>query len=310
MKIVLHCRQNISTLVTGQLLGLEIDGKLHVTDSFPLPIKGDEEGAEDVSQKYSLEMLKLLSAVNVDNNLIGWYQSTYLTVHVNQFLIETQFTYQSDTPESVVVTYDPLLASHGNLGLKAFRLTDAAMKLRKENTFSKEKLLELDFTSDDILKEVPIVISSGVLGQTYLSSVMSQDPLLQDQFEYFDLSCNDYLQKNLEVLSYCFSDLQREQGNHANWQRSLARSEGQQHEYIQKRKATNQERKAAGQPLLSEDMRDLEIENPSLFKKPVEPSQLESLLIAHRIDTHCERITQFGAQALTKLYVVKALDEL
>jgi hypothetical protein len=32
--------------------------------------------------------------VNVDNNTVGWYQSTYLGSFLNETMIETQFTYQ------------------------------------------------------------------------------------------------------------------------------------------------------------------------------------------------------------------------
>jgi translation initiation factor 3 subunit H len=75
----------------------------------------------------------------IHTSKIGWYQSTFLGVHVKQFLIDVQYAYQQETPESVVITYDPLVASHGSVGLKAFRLSDTFMKLRKDNTFSKEK---------------------------------------------------------------------------------------------------------------------------------------------------------------------------
>jgi translation initiation factor 3 subunit H len=33
--------------------------------------------------------------VNVDNNTVGWYQSTYLGSFLNETMIETQFTYQA-----------------------------------------------------------------------------------------------------------------------------------------------------------------------------------------------------------------------
>ena len=47
MKIVKHCRECLPELVTGQLLGLDIDGRLEVTDCFPFPSRGDEEDDED-----------------------------------------------------------------------------------------------------------------------------------------------------------------------------------------------------------------------------------------------------------------------
>ena len=40
MKIAQHCKDNASlnTVVTGQLLGLDIDTTLEVTDCFPFPV--------------------------------------------------------------------------------------------------------------------------------------------------------------------------------------------------------------------------------------------------------------------------------
>lgn len=118
-------------------------------------------------------------------------------------------------------------------------------------------------------------------------------------------------------------DLQREQINHANWNRSVAKSEAQQQQFIQKRvrkpvnlltngpqKAQNASRAEAGEPLLSEDLKDLEIENPTLFRKPQEPSQLESLLIACRINQNCDQMIKFAGKSLTKQYAVKALGEI
>ena len=37
MKIVKHCTENAPSLVTGQLLGLDVGSTLEVTDCFPFP---------------------------------------------------------------------------------------------------------------------------------------------------------------------------------------------------------------------------------------------------------------------------------
>jgi translation initiation factor 3 subunit H len=50
-------------------------------------------------------MMKSLREVNIDHNSVGWYQSTYLGSYVTQQLIETQFAYQQDIPNSVCIVY-------------------------------------------------------------------------------------------------------------------------------------------------------------------------------------------------------------
>ena len=66
--------------------------------------------------------------VNVDYNCVGWYQSTYLGTYSNAMFIETQFNHQDTIGNNaVVLVYDPLQTTRGNLCLKAFRLTQAFM---------------------------------------------------------------------------------------------------------------------------------------------------------------------------------------
>jgi len=295
--------------VTGQLLGLEIGDELHVTDSFPLPTNRGEEEVEDTSEKHARDMLKILSDNNVDINTIGWYQSTFLGIHISKFLVDTQFGYQSSTPESVFITYDSLVASHGSVGLRAFRLTDAFMKLRKDNTFTKDKLTELKFTFLDIFEEVPILVTSGLLSQGFLAS-LSNDPQIQNQFENFERSSQEYMQNNMEVISYCLSDMQKEQGNYGIWFRNASKQAQLQEAYIQNRKSQNAARVEAGEAPLPEDVKELEIESPSTFRKPVEPSQLETLLISYKISTHCDQIIQFAGKSVTNQYAVQGLAEM
>lgn len=48
LKIIKHSRESLPTLVTGQLLGLDMDGTLEVTNCFPfLTDMNDEEGTND-----------------------------------------------------------------------------------------------------------------------------------------------------------------------------------------------------------------------------------------------------------------------
>ena len=91
MRIIKHCNEEAPTLVAGVLLGLEVDGVLEVTNCFPAPQErgfatGDDDEEDDgevgeqpmSAPEFSLEMMKKLRAVNVDNNTVGWYRSTQL----------------------------------------------------------------------------------------------------------------------------------------------------------------------------------------------------------------------------------------
>lgn len=61
----------------------------------------------------------LMSQVNVDNNQVGWYRSTYMGSWCTNDLVATQFTYQENIgSNAVVVLYDPLRTTHGSFSLK------------------------------------------------------------------------------------------------------------------------------------------------------------------------------------------------
>ena len=93
LSIVKHCQQALPTFVTGQLLGLDIGRALEVTNCFPFPTP--EKGTDDDdSAEYQMEMMRCLREVNVDNNTVGWYQSTYFSSFIDESTVETQFNYQ------------------------------------------------------------------------------------------------------------------------------------------------------------------------------------------------------------------------
>jgi translation initiation factor 3 subunit H len=46
LKIVKHCKEGMPTLVTGQLLGLDIGQTLEVTDCFPFPVGAAAAGLQ------------------------------------------------------------------------------------------------------------------------------------------------------------------------------------------------------------------------------------------------------------------------
>ncbi|KAF3574152.1 hypothetical protein F2Q69_00060632 [Brassica cretica] len=72
LKIIKHCKEFAPTLVTGQLLGLDVGSVLEVTNCFPFPVRDDDEEIEADGANYQLEMMRCLREVNVDNNTVGW----------------------------------------------------------------------------------------------------------------------------------------------------------------------------------------------------------------------------------------------
>jgi hypothetical protein len=100
LKIIKHCKENFPEHVAGSLLGLDVEDTLQVTHRFapfhscpPFPPTSMHAFIESVcgcsysfptsvadggGDDYELDMMKALRKVNVDNNRVGWYQSTFL----------------------------------------------------------------------------------------------------------------------------------------------------------------------------------------------------------------------------------------
>jgi hypothetical protein len=83
-------------------------------------------------------MLRCLRDVNVDNNTVGWYQSTLMNswLDPDSPFIETQYEFQCSVPKSVCLIYDPVRTSSGSVHLKAYRLTDKFFKKYKAHVES------------------------------------------------------------------------------------------------------------------------------------------------------------------------------
>jgi len=297
---------------------LDVNGILEITDSFIVPLKGEDDKEDP---HYEVNMLHSLREVNVDNISVGWYISTFLGQHLDlpdprnpdalPFLVNTQFSWQSGIPTSVLIIYDHLASTHGSLSLKAVRLTKTFMEIykNKDQKFQKDKLLEANFSFRNIFEEIPIRLSTTGLA-TALLYHLETDDTVYDQFEALDLGADDFMEKNLEILLSSLADLQIRQNIHQSWLRNVARTEQAQQQFIQKRKAENASRLQKNQPLLPESLKELEHENNQLFKKIPEPwkANLESLLISHRISEQCHQVSEFAGQTLTKQFLTKSID--
>jgi len=318
MKVIKHCKDHLPEIVTGQLLGFGMSGTLEVTNAFPFPNRQSEGEHEEQTQQgavpavaeesgaeYQIEMMRCLREVNVDNNTVGWYTSTYLGSFLNEALIETQYNYQTTLRKCVCLVYDPLKTAQGSLSLRAYRLSPVFMDLYSKHGstgFTKETLEEaggLSFQS--IFEQVPVRIHNSHLVQAMLYDLEDREPSLSldSHFDRLDLSTNPFLEKNLEFLLDSLDDLASEQNKQQYFLKNLARQQKQQAAFLARKRAET----GSDQP----DPDDLAL-NP-LFKPLQQPSRLDSLLITNQINNYCEQINSFAGSAFTKLFLFGALQK-
>jgi len=295
LKIIKHCQDHLPDYVTGQLLGLDDATTLEVTNCFPFPARYEdqEEDTDDAGAEYQRDMMRCLREVNVDNNTVGWYTSTYLGSFLSEAMIETQYNYQATIKKCVLIVFDPLKTSQGLLSLEAYRLTQSFMNLYKQQVFTKESIEEAGITFSDIFEQIPIKIHNSYLINSLLYDMKDSDST-SAQFERLNLSTNPFLEKNLEFLTDCLDDLSQEQNKFQVYQKNLQRQQSQIQAHIQKRQAEGEDEK--------EDL-------SQVYKAPVQPSRLESLLITNQINNYCEQINTFVGTGFAKMFLYGGMQK-
>ena len=157
MKIIKHCSQTFPTTATGFLVGMDVQGTLQTTNSFPFPTidlpttdgHHDSNAASNIAAAaprakvnaiYQADMIRNLREVNIDANNVGWYTSANMGNFVNLNMIENQYYYQKDLNErTVAIIHDVSRSSQGSLSLRAFRLSSSFMAAFKEGKFTTER---------------------------------------------------------------------------------------------------------------------------------------------------------------------------
>jgi len=309
LKIVKHCKENLPQLVTGQLLGLDYDSTLEVTNCFPFPSRSESDADEyDNSEgavEYQFDMMRALRDVNVDNNTVGWYHSTYLGSHITEELISTQYNYQENIPKCVCLIFDPMKTAQGNLALKAVRLSDAFLKLYKGGEFSLDSILKAGVCAEDIFEELPIQVRNSNLIRAFLLQMDDSEQKKPMADAEGDVTSNPFLEKNLEYLIDSIDDLAQESSRFQYYQRALGRHSAQQSGILAKRKQENEQRRRQGLPPLADD----DLSNNPAFKPLPEPSRLDSLLVNTQISNFCQQINQYCGQSFNKHFLINALRQ-
>lgn len=301
-------------MVTGSLLGLMTGSILEVTHAFPFPdqrpatLSNSDKDTEPEDQgisaldghEFQLEMMRMLREVKVDNNCVGWYQSMYLGLYSTSSLLENQLSYQEDlSPNAVVILYDPMQTSHGNLVLKCYRLSDHCVRIRQSgsNEFINPR---------EIFEEVPITLTNPGLVQALLMDLtdgvydspadtsftrsvepertLSSAALNEIAFDQLDLSTNPYLEKHLEFLSGWVDELATEQQKFQYYARQLARE-------------------------VRGAKKSRAISHEDAWASSDAPRRMESLLIGNQIRSYCEQMNQFTSGSLGKLYLLGGLHK-
>ncbi|PHH85389.1 hypothetical protein CDD83_477 [Cordyceps sp. RAO-2017] len=334
MKIAKHCSSTFPTTATGSIVGMDQNGVLEITNTFPFPsVDGAATDShqndasllaaaaprQKANMAYQNEMIRHLKEVNVDANNVGWYTSATMGNFVNLSFIENQYHYQKEQDRTAALVYDTSKSSQGNLTLRAFRLTPLFMNAYKESKFTTESLQKSKLTFRDIVVELPITIHNSHLLTSFLHQIPSPPsqeeieepnsladlrragikPPLYPSIDTLDLSIDPFLEKTCDLLLESIESHYTDLNNFQFYQRQLGREQAKITQWQAKRKAENAQRTLAKQPLLPED------EWQRLFKLPQEPSRLEGMLNARQVEQYSKQVDGFTANVSAKMFAVR-----
>ncbi|PCH33789.1 hypothetical protein WOLCODRAFT_135325 [Wolfiporia cocos MD-104 SS10] len=316
-KIIKHCREARGSTAHGLVLGLDLDGTLEVSNSFPLPNHSsddDDKSAKSVA-RYQGTMLRSLKEVQADDSIVGFYQAMTLGSFFNQTLVDTQAIHQERLRHGgVVIVHDLSQTARGNASFRAFRLTKAFLDAYKKNNFSTASLIGHRLTFSSILEELPLKIRTNALLSSFIGALAETTPAtaadaspslatssaaLAPSFSTLNMGTSS-VSRNLEHIIEALDSYKTEEGNLAYLQRQITREKARADTYVAKRKEENAVRATQGlAPLPEEDV-------SRLFKIPPEPSRLESLLLLGKIDAYAKSLAETSSTGLVKMYAAKA----
>ena len=307
MRIVKHCNESQPTMVAGSLLGIDIEGVLEVTYSFAFPVPKTEadvnlEGVEDLDgAEYQMEMMKMLRDVNVDNNCVGWYQSMYMGTVCTNDVVNYQYSYQSSeelSDNSIVIMYDPTLSKRGDISLKAFRLSEKFMEM-KRNKINKY------IKPTEILEELPLSIRTQGHSSAFLRCLQdSHEQEMDCDFDILNMSNNEaFLEKHMELLGSWVDDIVGEQQKFLQYIRNNSKLRLDHLRWLTKRVQENKKLREDGEMELS-----LKLEESGMKPLPDVPSRNDHLLMLAQLDRYCHQLNDHLGTTIHKLALTSQVN--
>lgn len=140
----------------------------------------------------------------------------------NRPLLESQFSYQENIEESILLIYDPIKAQRGFFSLRAFRLTEAAFALCREGEYTLDSFKNCKCSYSDLFDEIPVRIRNSHLInllQCELDELVPSHSPAGKQF--LDMSTAFSLERQLQATMECVDNLNQETSKLLNHQRQV-----------------------------------------------------------------------------------------
>ncbi|VDK29303.1 unnamed protein product [Gongylonema pulchrum] len=319
-------------LLTG-LVSTE-ERRLEITNCFPTAraepvLDGDEIGQtsavyEEQKQSEMLDMLRKFRNMNIDYELVGFYQAHPFGACFAQEMIDSLIDYQASVPDGVVLIYDPVKTRQGQLSIRAYRLSAKALEMSLDGDWSPESTRTAGLNYENMLEELPVVIKNSHLVNVMLAELALDGGRVATQhlsshlelgtgrrIFFFNLfkcrmtfrGLRKSLEKCLRSLMSNVDDLNRTVMAYTKYVADKQRHDLTVYNAMQKRQAENEQREARGEPPLSFD--DIKkMKPPQLAAKS---GMLESFLCSSDANAHADYAAEVTGENIAKLFLAEAV---
>uniref|UniRef100_A0A0N4ZFD6 MPN domain-containing protein n=1 Tax=Parastrongyloides trichosuri TaxID=131310 RepID=A0A0N4ZFD6_PARTI len=256
--------ENCQGILTG-LIAVD-DGKLEITNCFLAPrfenyAEGDDinpqvlQQNDDMKQNEVIDTLKKFRQMNMDYELVGFYQSQPFGACFTQEMVESLAEVQSHVQDGVVLIYDPLLTRQGKIGLRALRLSQSATQLSVKGDWSPDAIRMAGLTYENLFEELPIRVKNSHLANVMFAQLnINEEEAFCDSLQDLSLENTDTLEKALRGMITGVDELSKQLNSYNKYTFEKVRAENQLTVLLQKRQAENEHRIARGeQPLSMEE---------------------------------------------------------
>ncbi|CAD5207071.1 unnamed protein product [Bursaphelenchus okinawaensis] len=299
-------------ILTG-LISAE-DRRLEITNCFPTPrpellMDADDNGqpnSHSVEDKQNeiMDMLRRFRRMNIDYELVGFYQSHLFGACYSQEMVESLFDYQDSLFDGVILVYDPVSTRQGRLAIRALRLTPKAFDLYQNTDFSPEALKNSGVTYSNLLEELPIFIKNSHLMNVMLAELKLIHP--KKSAPHLELGTRGSLEKTLRAMVSNVEELNKSITAYNKYTLEKQRYDAVLNSLIQKRQIENEARAARGEPRLSVEDLKRQQKQPQLQTKN---GMLELFLNAADTDAYANYTAKTTAETISKLFISESAGQ-
>ncbi|CAD5211717.1 unnamed protein product [Bursaphelenchus xylophilus] len=298
-------------ILTG-LISAE-DRRLEITNCFPTPrpellMDADDGQANAHSledkQNEVVDMLRRFRKMNIDYELVGFYQSYLFGACYSQEMVESLFDYQDSLFDSVILVYDPVATRQGRLAVRALRLTPKAFDLYTNTDFSPEALKNSGVTYSNLLEELPIFIKNSHLMNVMLAELRLLQP--KKTAPNLELGTRGSLEKTLRAMVCNVEELNKSIGAYNKYTLEKQRYDAVLNSLIQKRQIENEARAARGEARLSIEDLKRQQKQPQIQTRN---GMIELFLNAADTDAYANFTAKVTGDNIAKLFMSEAAGQ-